>query len=205
MIEKAIAKTISILFHPILYPIYGFLLLFFFDDYFVIQLNPRAKFSLAGIVTLNTFVMPLLLLYVLKRRKVIQSLSLKTKEERIYPLIIGLVFYLTTWFMIYRLQIFNLYADILLLAGIIAAFAIGINFFFKISLHSMGAMAFSSALLSISYKYGIQMNSLIIITFLLTGLIASARLVLNAHKPSEVYVGLVLGFIISQLYFLFSL
>lgn len=195
MNEKTIAKTLSVLFHPIVYPTYGFLLLFFFDELFVVRINPQAKLYVLGIVFMNTFLLPIILLLIFKKRGIISSLELENRMERFYPLFISLLFYATTWYLIDRLPLPLLYSYILAISTILVLLAIGINFFFKISLHSMGAAAFSSALLGVSYFYNLQIMLAVSILFLLTGLIASSRLVLKAHRPSQVYVGLVLGFL----------
>lgn len=195
MTEKTIAKTLSVLFHPIVYPTYGFLLLFFFDDLFVVRINPQAKLYILGIVFMNTFLLPTALLLVFKKRGIISSLKLENRTERFYPLLISLLFYATTWYLIDRLPLPSLYTYILALSTVLVVLTIGINFFFKISLHSMGAAAFSSALLGVVYLYNLQIMLAVSVLLLLTGLIASSRLVLKAHRPSQVYVGLILGFL----------
>ncbi len=197
MSEKTIAKSLSAIFHPLLYPTYSFLLLFFVDNQLVVQINYNAKLYVLGVVFMNTFILPAALLFVFKKRGIISSLKINNREERFYPLFAVLIFYLTTWFLINRLHVFPLYSFILLLSVVLISIALSVNFFFKISLHSMGAAAFSAALLGISYLYEIQLTATIIITFLLTGLIASSRLVLKAHSPSQVYVGLIVGFFVS--------
>lgn len=196
MTEKAIAKSLSVLFHPIVYPTNGFLLLFFFDKLFIVQINEKAKLYVLSIVFVNTFLLPTALLFIFKKWGIISSLKLENRAERFYPLVVIFLFYAITWFLISRLPLPSLYSYILAVSTILSALAIGINFFFKISLHSMGAAAFSSALLGISYLYDLQLMVIVSIMFLLTGLIASSRLVLKAHKPSQVYLGLVLGFLL---------
>ena len=196
MTEKTIAKTLSVLFHPIVYPTYGFLLLFFFDGLFVVRINPQAKLYVLAVVFLNTFLLPIALLLIFKKRGIIRSLKLENRAERFYPLFISLLFYATTWYLIDRLPLPSLYSYILAISTTLMVLAMGINFFFKISLHSMGAAAFSSALLAVGYLYNLQLMLTVSILFLLAGLIASSRLVLNTHKPSQVYVGLVLGFLL---------
>ena len=195
MTDKTIAKSLAVLFHPIVYPTYGFLLLFFFDSQFVVKINDQAKWYILGVVFMNTFLLPIALLFVFKKWGIISSIKLKNREERFYPLIIGLLFYATTWYFISRLPRPPLYSYMLAISTILAVLAIGVNFFFKISLYSMGAAAFSSALLGISYLYDLHIMVTISIVFLLAGLIASSRLVLNVHKSSQVYVGLVVGFL----------
>ena len=195
MSDKTIAKSLSVLFHPIAYPTYGFLLLLFFDSQFVIRINDQAKWYILVLVFINTFILPVALLFILKKRGIVSSLKVENREERFYPLFIGLLFYATTWYLISRLPLPSVYSYILSLSVILAILAIIINVFFKISLHSMGAAAFSSALLVISYKYNLQITATIIVVFLISGLLASSRLVLKEHKPSQVYMGLIIGFL----------
>jgi membrane-associated phospholipid phosphatase len=195
MTEKTIAKSLSVLFHPIVYTTYGFLLLFFFDSLFVVRINPQAKLYVLGVVFLNTFLLPVALLFIFKKRGIISSVNLENKEERFYPLLIGLLFYATTWYLINRLPLPSLYSYILGISTSLVALAMGVSLFFKISIHSMGAAAFSAALLGISYLYNLQIMLAVSIVFLLSGLIASSRLILKAHKPMQVYVGLVVGFL----------
>jgi len=196
MTEKSIAKSLSVLFHPIAYPTFGFLLLYFFDNQFVVRINDHAKLYVLGVVFMNTFLFPTGLLYILKKRRIISSFKIEKREERFYPLFIGLLFYMITWYLINRLPLPPVYSYILAISTVLTVFAIVSNFFFKISLHSLGAAAFSSGLLGVAYIYNLEMTLVISIVFLLSGLIASSRLVLNAHKPLQVYAGLVLGFLL---------
>lgn len=196
MTEKTIAKYLSVLFHPIAYPTLGFLLLYFFDNQFVIRINEQAKLYVLGVVFFNTLLFPIGLIYILKKRRIISSFKIEKREERFYPLFIGLLFYIITWYLINRLYLPPVYSYILAISTVLTVFAIVSNFFFKISLHSLGAAAFSSGLLAVAYIYNLEMMLLISITFLLSGLIASSRLILKAHKISQVYAGLILGFLL---------
>lgn len=203
--EKTIAKSLTVLFHPILYPTYGFLLLFYAKLPFRVLLNPQAKQYILVLVLLNSFIVPLLLLLILKSRGLITSLKLENKNDRIYPLFIGLLFYAMSYFLISKLNILEVYSYVFFLASLLSIISIGINFFFKISLHSLGAAAFSAALLVINFVYGFDLKFAQILALVLTGIIASSRLILKAHKPSQVYSGLFVGFfvgLLSLLYFL---
>lgn len=202
MLEKAIAKSLSVCFHPIAYPVYGFLLLFSIDNQFVVQINNQAKIYILGIVFINTLFFPLVLTWIFKRRGIISSYRFDNRKERFYPLLSGLLFYVTTWYLINRLPIHPIYSYLLFLASFITLAAIGINFFYKISLHSMGAATFSMAILGISALFNLQLTIIIGVSFLLTGLIASSRLVLKMHNPAQIYSGLLVGFLISLLSFL---
>jgi len=200
MTIKTTAKILSVLFHPILYPIYSFLLLFFFDSRFVVQTPIQVKNYMFIVVVLNTLFIPVAMLYFLKRRKLITTYEMKSRQERIYPLVLFFVFYLSTWYLISRFQIFPLYSLVLALSGLTAFVALLLNFFFKISIHSLGIAAYSGALLAIGYTYGLQLMPLFVLVTLIGGLIASARLILHAHQPYQVYAGLFIGFVLGLFY-----
>ena len=48
-----------------------------------------------------------------------------------------------------------------------------------------------------SFEYQLNFNSLLASLFIVAGLIAVARLSLNAHRPGEIYIGFLLG-VLSQ-------
>lgn len=194
MLEKAIAKSLSVLLHPLVYPSLGFLLLFFFDNHFIVQINDQAKTLVFGIVFINTFLLPALSFLMLKRHGFVASLSMQEKEERTYPLMISFVFYMITWYLVNRLQISPIYNLILAVSILVNFTALLITPFFKISLHSLGAAAFSAAILSLGFVLQINTTLLFSLSLLLTGLIATSRMLLKAHSLDEVLVGLVLGF-----------
>lgn len=203
MNDKTIAKSLSVLFHPILYPTYGFLLLFYIDNLFIVKINDQVKLYILSVVFLNTLILPMLIIWFFKKQGIIRSVVLENRTERFYPLLFGLLFYLSTWALISRLQLSALYNYILVLAVVLSVMALAINFFFKISLHSMGAASFSTALLLFSYIYNIQLTSIIVVVFLLTGLVSSSRLILKAHHPWQVYSGLIVGALASLLSLIF--
>ena len=77
----------------------------------------------------------------------------------------------------------------------------------KISLHSVGISGMTAGFLAFTtsmgpiqnFTYLIAINGLLLI---IMGIVASTRLVLKAHKPLEVYAGLILGFVVE--YFVVS-
>ncbi len=75
----------------------------------------------------------------------------------------------------------------------------GITFKWKISAHAAGIAGLLGFI--VAYKHTFQATNTLfwplIIAIVLTGIISWARLYLNAHKPTEILGGLLLGFIIS--------
>jgi len=79
-----------------------------------------------------------------------------------------------------------------------------ITLFVKISAHSAGVGGLFGFLLV--FHLNTPQNGMIwilVLTVLLSGTVMSARLYLNVHKPKEVYLGVLLGFVISFLSIVF--
>jgi membrane-associated phospholipid phosphatase len=68
-----------------------------------------------------------------------------------------------------------------------------INLTYKISLHTLAWGATVASLAGISLKMMIDIPGIIISAVLLSGLVGFARLKLNAHNPSQVYLGWIAG------------
>ena len=69
-----------------------------------------------------------------------------------------------------------------------------INFWWKISLHSVGAGAIIGLVFVLSLKMLTPLDWYLISAILAGGLILSSRLQLNLHNPQQVWIGLSAGF-----------
>lgn len=69
-----------------------------------------------------------------------------------------------------------------------------INFFWKISVHSIGVGGINGLLIGISRIMEAEITPLLFLSVLIAGLVGFARLKLNAHNYSQVYTGFLLGF-----------
>ena len=194
-------KFISYILHPILVPIVCTLL------YFIIIPNhiPREfAYWVLGIVFVTTYIIPLLLLYFLKKVKLIENYQLSIVNDRKFPI---LFFTTLTLVLGIRLLKFNV-VDLLAFSFFGCALALGIVFillFIKIktSLHTLGISGLIGFIMMISYEYKLNLLVLLILLFLLFGIIATSRLKLQAHKMSEVLLGFFIG-LLSQLIIYFS-
>ena len=145
------------------------------------------------IIFVNTILLPILLILMMKRLKIIQSLSLERKEERIYPFFITSVFYLTTWYIFDSIGIFPFLSLIFIIAITLAIVAAVISFFWKISIHTMSMGAVSAAVLYFTALHYIISPWPAYGVVFMSGLVAFSRLKLQAHSSSQVYSGFILG------------
>lgn len=121
---------------------------------------------------------------------------METARERIYPVLATGVFYFLGYFLLSRLNISQLIEGFVLSSLVAILLSVGISFFWKISMHAIAVGGVTGALAGIMFRYGADLVVLISIMLLISGATASARLYLNAHSPSQVYVGYAVGFVL---------
>jgi membrane-associated phospholipid phosphatase len=194
------AKLISYFFHPINFSIIGAILYFILIPRYIFK---PLEHNILIVIFIGTYLFPVLLLFIMKKFKMIQSYQIANIEERKFPtlLFIGISLIIWNWLqktnLVDLLSLFYLgYAICLLLSYIL------LNFNHKISLHMAAVGGLIGFLLYFSFFYEINLLLLIIALFIISGIIASARLRLNAHTFSEVFIGFILGAISQIITFL---
>jgi hypothetical protein len=193
---RKLALLLSVVFQPLLMPSLVFGLLFFAVPQ-ASSIPDSFKVRLFYMIVASTLLIPMVLMLGLRWSGMIKSLHFEEKSERRTPFIMVTLFYLlTTYFLKEKTEL-----DPILWQGMgIIAFAValltGITFFWKMSAHmtGIGGVLGVLAVLAI-YFPSLNLAYLLVATLLLGGLVASARLYLDAHRPAEVYVGLLLGFV----------
>jgi len=184
-------KFISVIFHPVVLPTIGVFLFLSLTPNVIIK---ERQYLLLSIVFFSTYIVPIILLVILKFLGVIKNFQVETINERKVPLFLMLlVFYALGWVLI-KIPAFK---DLgILFYGINLALVVTyILFFFNIktSLHIMSMSSALGFFLIYGALNSISILPIAIIIIVLTGLLASSRLYLKAHKPLEIYVGFFLG------------
>ncbi|MCI2228671.1 hypothetical protein MC378_05790 [Polaribacter sp. MSW13] len=186
-------KLISIILHPIVIPTIGVMLYFLLIPN---NFNSNQKLAILGLVFTITYLVPLLILVIFKKLKLIKSFQTESIRERKIPVMLMIIlFYLlaSTMNNIPNLRDLGLlfFATSLGLLFIYLFFAFKI----KVSIHILSLGISTGFFLVLSNIYSQNFTFLIIILLLLSGILASARLHLNAHTKKEVYLGFFIGMI----------
>jgi hypothetical protein len=186
------AKVITIIFHPLLMPLYGLIIVFSAPTLFGYLPFQQKKIILL-IITTNNILLPLSLLPYLKWRKVISSWTLNERSERIIPMSLTSFFYFITVYIVIRFNI-PLFIKAFILAASLLSFAITVvSYWWKISIHAAGAGAITSLIYILSVKMHTPLTLLLISSIIISGLILSSRLKLNTHNQKEVWIGYLAG------------
>ena len=201
--NRKFAQFLSVVLHPVLMPTYAFILIFIQSTYFSNTIQAQVKTALFIIIILNTFILPVVISYILVKRGWIRSLEMQKREERMIPFIANLVLMLIACFMIYKLRFPRVFFLLTLGAALSIALAIIINIKWKISIHMIGIGGLIGTFFGLSTFLMVDLRISIIIFLLIAGLLGSARLTVGSHNPAQIYSGLVLGFLCE--YFLLSI
>jgi hypothetical protein len=198
--SSKISRIISILFHPVFALFSGLLIVALIPTEPMLNLSssiyhfdPDLKKNLFVFYGTFTVLFPITGILTLYSTRAISSLELTDKRDRILPVTLVLIIHCILYYFLRRTMV----PDVLLssILGVVIGFLIflGINFFYKISLHGIGAGLVFGFIFS---YYKLQMSfpivPLIVIT-LFIGLVGWARIHQKAHTNGQYFWGVLLG------------
>ncbi|WP_196889780.1 hypothetical protein [Aureivirga sp. CE67] len=195
MIENSnkVDKIISYVLHPILFPLIATLFYLLISPFY---LETRQEYILISIVFVATYIIPILLLYLMRKLKLISSYQIEDINERRFPLFLSFLITLFVGRLIYQSGM-TYFLSIFFFGSSITFFIAYMMVLMKIklSLHTAGISSLLGFFIGISYIFSKNLLILIAVFSILTGLSASNRLKLEAHTQKEVYLGILVGFL----------
>jgi hypothetical protein len=190
---EKLAKIVGIVFHPLLMPVYGMAIIFSAPTLYG-YLPFNVKKLLLLIMLVNNVLLPISLLPFFYQRKIITSWTLIERKERIIPMIITTILYVTTAYIVFKFRIPLFFKSFIFSTAFLSLLVTLINLGWKISLHSVGAGALVSLVIILSLKMLTSLDWYLVTTLITGGLVLSSRLKLNLHNPQQVWIGLLTGF-----------
>ncbi|MFT6357437.1 MAG: hypothetical protein ACJAYJ_001650 [Saprospiraceae bacterium] len=153
--------------------------------------------------------LPAFSVFMMRNLGLVDSMQLRTQQERIGPYIITGIFYLWMFVNFKNNPTIPAAYTIFVLGATIALFtAFFINIFSKISTHTVGMggligmviitmllFSYNSFTINSDYigTFQVSMNAILIGVVILGGLVGTARLILDAHTNKELYFGFFVG------------
>ena len=190
------AQFISVLGHPLFMPVYAMVLIFEFNPYIDLRVPNSIQVIVLTILSVFTILLPLITAIILQKLAVVQSIYMKTAEERKWPFLLSVLWYFLGFEILTNLALpVSLY---LLMIGAIAVILIAhfITLRWKISIHMLGIGGVIGAMIGLSQRFQFDHFYLILVLFFIAGLIGYARLKTNSHNYRQVYAGFILGVIV---------
>ena len=208
MYSKA-AQLISWVLHPLLLPTFTLAILLYVTPITILSIQNDARWLLVLVIFILTFLAPITGIMIFYTSGSVKNHDFQEVKDNKIPFIVVLVFYLLATLLFGINNTFNKLPFLLIFTGAITfclLLTTLINFFWKISIHSVGIGGLLGCLFGLSYRFSDERFLYpIVIIITLSGILMSAQLYLNTHTPWQIFVGSILGFIINliaMLYFL---
>ena len=196
--QTRLSRALSWLLHPFVVPLYvlGFMLL---TDGFLSRLPASIKSYLAWIVVLYAAIVPMLSIAFMRGLGLLKNFGLHSQRSRLLPLLVGAISYVLCAITRSDVAVASIIRKFVLAAACCEVLALIVTPFWKISLHliCMGGVTAVFTLLSVAGAG--QHFWALVATILLSGALASARLHLGAHNPSQIAVGYFGGLVVAML------
>lgn len=195
-IEFLAARIISVLLHPLFMGIYGVALLFIYTDFKYVFANQFSKFMIP--VAVFSCLIPAASIFLFKRTGYISDYSLSRKEERFLPFLVTFLSYSVLFFYFFKAGLYTWFLATLLVPLILLIVCSIINLRWKISAHMAGIGGLLGCVFSVCYNIkGQNPYILFIILIILVGALGVSRIILQRHTPAQVYIGFLVGLVIS--------
>lgn len=192
---RSATQFVSVLFHPLLMPLYAFWLLLNSGGYLSYAVPDKFRQYLYLVIFVSTFLMPSLLTWMMVQKGWISNIELNERSERHLPYLITLSCYIAAAYLLFKLPLPRMFSLTIMGAAMAILIAFFINLRWKISIHMIGI----GGLLGLFYGFGkyFHMKTMFILVLIsiIAGVVASARLYRKSHTPGQVYIGFVVGFL----------
>lgn len=189
---RLLAVSASVLFHPMLMPIYGLFLIFHSGTHISFIPFEYKRMSYAIVFT-SSCVLPLTVMILLNQLGLIKTFRLESNRERIVPVFFTGFFYFIGYMVLKRFGLPQFIYQFILASLVALYAALVVTFWWKISLHMIGIGGITGAIVALSLKMGLGINAAFVAFLIASGIVGSARLYLNAHTPMQILVGFLLG------------
>lgn len=191
---KAAAHIVSYIFHPILLPTVGLLLIFSLNTYIAHTTPMPRQLFIIGWIFMNTAVIPLLFTLLLRWKNIVSSIQLHDRKDRIIPFTFATVFYFTNYILMLDVHLPEILYSLFLGSTIAVGLALIITFFTKISIHMIGMGGIVASVFGVAQIFELPIIGLVMLGIIASGIVGSARYILESHTIRQIYLGWIVGF-----------
>ncbi|MEA3445999.1 MAG: hypothetical protein U9R19_14865 [Bacteroidota bacterium] len=191
---KFILKSISVIFHPLLLPVFGLLIIFNSGSYHS-YLNFEVKRIIFLVYFVSTVLLPLSVFPFLFYRRIIKKWVITDHKEKVLPILVVSAFHFFAWYMISRYSIPPLYKSFIFFSALGSLVAGILSTKINISLHLLAFGGLVGFTLALAFSKMLDLHVILMAMFLTAGLLAFSRLALNRSKPGTIYLSFILGLI----------
>lgn len=185
------AKIISAILHPILLPT---LMMLVMISSGITRFTPGNDLTLFISALIATCLFPGLVVVMMKKWKIISSLEMENRDDRLGPIFLMTLSLYGTIRMFHNIPVMVMYNFYLSSALVISVLAFVVTFFWKISLHTLGWGGFVGSLFIMTTLSMQMFLPYLLASIILSGIAASARMKEESHSNAQLISGFAAGF-----------
>lgn len=163
------------------------------DPLVAFLLPDQGRFITLAMVALMTVVFPITSTLLLKRAGLVSSLELPTRQERLGPYIMTVIYYAMTWYLLLRAPLDVVASRLFFGATVAVMLTALITIRWKISAHMVGMGGLIGALAGLNVVHGLGLFPIFVVAIILAGMLGTARLLTSDHTVGQVLAGALLG------------
>lgn len=191
--KKYIFIFLSIIFHPILMPFYGIMLIINMNGHVSVMTDELKKFIIEKTLIFTTLI-PIFLFASITALERINAIKINESLKRKFLILISFFSFYAGYLSIRKFGISQIYPTYLLIISFTTLITYLINIFYKISLHSTGISGLLAFMFFLAIRLKIDTLSIMLLIIFITSLLFIARVGLKAHTPAEFFGGILTGF-----------
>ncbi|WP_126248422.1 hypothetical protein [Chitinophaga rhizosphaerae] len=199
-VTRALANVFSYVLHPLFIPLLvTFLSVTALPEFFTSFRSNSFRWDYDVLfirVAVASVLFPMLVVSLSKALGFVGSITMKDQKDRIIPYVASIIFYFWAFYTFKREgaapAFYNAFWLGVFIAVVISFVA---NSFVKISMHTVGWGGVVGYLACLMAGMGMNVAVPLAIAVVLAGVAGTARLVLDAHTPAEVWTGFFVGLV----------
>jgi hypothetical protein len=198
------AHFFSVLFHPLLLSSYVFAFLVYLHPAVFEGVDLHTKNLRMFSMVLFTLFFPAVSLFLAWRLKLIKSLSLENRQDRLVGFIVTMFFYFWASYVFRNLPDIPSVASRFVLGTFLAVCGAWMcTIFYKVSLHAVAMGGLVCFFILFGYEDPYVSGLYLVLAILICGVVCSSRLILGAHNRFEMITGFFVGIMAQSIAWLF--
>jgi hypothetical protein len=195
-LTRFFASFVSVLFHPLLLNVMMAAFMIYFHPAYFTGFDEKTKLLRFLTVVNNNFVLLMLAVLLMKALGFVKSIYLKTQKERVAPYIIAVTFFFWTYYIFRNLtEMPQAMTDMCQGIFFSACVALLLNSYYKISMHGIGVGGLAGLMVVILFSGSMPGALPLVASFLIAGLVCSARMIISDHNWFDVITGFIAGLV----------
>ena len=202
-----ISKSVNVFFHPILFPLYAFLLLYFFSNVIWFFVNDAQFIILLTFIAVTAVVIPMVCFFLIKKISKVRNIVRNTKYHALsFCVLFEAMVYVAISYSMMKIEVPRVLSDFFMVSAMALILLSIISLFVTLDFHSISLGTLTGMFVHMLTVGMTNNHTILIILILLVGMVGTSRILIHKEFTFLYHLGALLGvcFGFAASYFLFG-